>query len=57
MKLDYHMHFEYSGYDFSLAPVWNSGSASRPRDDQRGSFIVMELQPSVEPKVTIIRMK
>ncbi len=35
----------------------NPGSASRPRDDSRGSFIIMELLPKVEPKVTIIRLK
>ena len=37
--------------------VVNPGSASRPRDDQRGSFMIMELAPKVEPKITVIRMK
>lgn len=35
----------------------NPGSASRPRDENRGSFMVMELLPKVEPKITVIRMK
>ena len=45
--------------DYRIGPplLLNPGSASRPRDDNRGSFIVMELQPEVEPKVTIIRLR
>ena len=35
----------------------NPGSISRPRDDMRGSFIIMELEPEIEPKITIIRMR
>ena len=35
----------------------NPGSASRPRDDTRGSFMIMELIPEVEPKIKVIRMK
>ena len=37
--------------------ILNPGSASRPRDDQRGSFMIMELAPKVEPKITVVRMK
>ena len=36
--------------------VLNPGSASRPRDDNRGSFMIMELQENVEPKITIMRI-
>lgn len=45
--------------DYRIGPplLLNPGSASRPRDDNRGSFIVLELFSRVEPKVTIIRMK
>ena len=35
----------------------NPGSASRPRDDERSSFVIMELNPKVAPKITIVRMK
>ena len=35
----------------------NPGSASRPRDDDRSSFMIMELVPKVAPKITIVRMK
>lgn len=37
--------------------ILNPGSAARPRDDQRGSFMIMELNPHIEPKITVIRMK
>ena len=37
--------------------ILNPGSASRPRDDTRGSFMVMELEKSSDPKITIVRMK
>ncbi|MBR2518788.1 MAG: YfcE family phosphodiesterase [Selenomonadaceae bacterium] len=37
--------------------ILNPGSASRPRDDTRGSFMVMELERNFEPKITVIRMK
>ena len=45
--------------DYRIGPplLLNPGSASRPRDDNRGSFIVMELKPATEPKVTIIRLR
>ena len=45
--------------DYRIGPplLLNPGSASRPRDDNRGSFIVMELQPTTEPKITIIRLR
>ena len=45
--------------DYRIGPplLLNPGSASRPRDDNRGSFIVMELKPAAEPKVTIIRLR
>lgn len=36
--------------------VLNPGSASRPRDEQRGSFMIMELIENVAPKITIIRI-
>ena len=36
--------------------VLNPGSASRPRDEGRGSFMIMELQRGVEPEIKIIRM-
>lgn len=36
--------------------ILNPGSASRPRDDHRGSFMIMEIIKDIEPKVTIIRM-
>ncbi len=35
----------------------NPGSAARPRDDTRGSFMIMELEPAVEPKITVVRIK
>ena len=35
----------------------NPGSAARPRDDTRGSFMIMELEPGMEPKITVIRMR
>lgn len=37
--------------------ILNPGSATRPRDDNRGSFMVMELFKNIEPKITVIRMK
>lgn len=37
--------------------VLNPGSVSRPRDEQRGSFMIMELHRNESPKITIIRMK
>ena len=37
--------------------ILNPGSAARPRDDNRGSFMIMELNEGIEPKVTTIRMK
>ena len=38
--------------------VWvlNPGSASRPRDENRGSFMIMELFENVEPKIEVIRL-
>ena len=36
--------------------VLNPGSAARPRDEGRGSFVIMELTHNSEPNVTIIRM-
>ena len=35
----------------------NPGSASRPRDDDRSSFMIMELNPNVDPKITVVRMR
>jgi hypothetical protein len=45
--------------DYRIGPplLLNPGSASRPRDDNRGSFIVMELKAETEPKITIIRLR
>lgn len=45
--------------DYRIGPplLLNPGSASRPRDDNRGSFIIMELKPQTEPKITIIRLR
>lgn len=45
--------------DYRIGPplLLNPGSAARPRDDNRGSFIIMELKPQAEPKITIIRLK
>ncbi len=45
--------------DYRIGPplLLNPGSASRPRDDNRGSFIVMELKAENEPKITIIRLR
>ncbi len=45
--------------DYRIGPplLLNPGSAARPRDDNRGSFIVMELKAQAEPKITIIRLK
>ncbi len=37
--------------------VLNPGSAARPRDDNRGSFMIMELKENEKPKVTVIRLK
>ena len=37
--------------------ILNPGSAARPRDDQRGSFMIMELNFNVEPNITVVRMK
>ena len=37
--------------------VLNPGSAARPRDDNQGSFMIMELFKNVEPKISVIRMK
>lgn len=50
-----HMHV----VEYMIGPplLLNPGSASRPRDDQRGSFMIMELIERAEPKVTIIRMR
>ena len=36
--------------------VLNPGSASRPRDESRGSFMIMELFENVAPKITVIRI-
>ena len=36
--------------------VLNPGSASRPRDESRGSFMIMELHKNITPKVTVIRL-
>ncbi len=45
--------------DYRIGPplLLNPGSASRPRDDSRGSFMIMELLPNIEPKITIIRLR
>ena len=37
--------------------VINPGSVARPRDENRGSFMIMELFKDIAPKITIIRMK
>ena len=37
--------------------VLNPGSIARPRDDQRGSFMLMELNEGVPPQVTLIRIQ
>lgn len=37
--------------------ILNPGSASRPRDDTRGSFMVMDLQGDSEPQITVIRIR
>ena len=37
--------------------ILNPGSAARPRDEQRGSFMIMELNPHIEPKITVVRMR
>ncbi len=37
--------------------VINPGSVARPRDENRGSFMIMELFKAAETKITIIRMK
>ena len=37
--------------------ILNPGSAARPRDDDRSSFMIMELEPQIAPKITIVRMK
>ena len=37
--------------------ILNPGSASRPRDDTRGSFMVMELEKGSDPRITVVRMK
>jgi len=36
--------------------VLNPGSASRPRDESRGSFMIMNLQRDTEPEIKIIRL-
>lgn len=36
--------------------VLNPGSAARPRDESRGSFMIMELNVNVKPKITVIRI-
>lgn len=36
--------------------VLNPGSASRPRDERRGSFMIMELTENTTPKITVIRI-
>lgn len=36
--------------------ILNPGSASRPRDDSRGSFMIMDLEPGEEPKINLIRI-
>ena len=43
--------------DYVKEPILllNPGSASRPRDENRGSFMIMELFENVEPKIEIIR--
>lgn len=35
----------------------NPGSASHPRDEDRSSFMIIELLPRFEPKITVVRMK
>ena len=37
--------------------VLNPGSIARPRDGQRGSFMLMELNEGVPPQVTLIRIQ
>ena len=37
--------------------ILNPGSASRPRDDTRGSFMTMELERGSDPRITVVRMK
>ncbi len=37
--------------------VLNPGSASRPRDENQGSFMIMELSEGAEPKIEVIRFK
>lgn len=37
--------------------VLNPGSVSRPRDESRGSFLVVNLLAGVSPKVQLLRMK
>ena len=37
--------------------VLNPGSASRPRDERRPSFMVMELLPGQEPEVKVYRLE
>lgn len=37
--------------------ILNPGSASRPRDDTRGSFMTMELESGSDPRITVVRMK
>ena len=36
--------------------VLNPGSASRPRDERRGSFMIVELTENTTPKITVIRI-
>lgn len=36
--------------------VLNPGSVARPRDESRGSFMIMELEADREPEVTLIRL-
>lgn len=36
--------------------VLNPGSAARPRDESRGSFMIMDLHRDAEPEIKIIRL-
>ena len=36
--------------------VLNPGSVARPRDENNGSFMIMELNEGEEPKIAIIRL-
>ena len=37
--------------------VLNPGSASRPRDENQGSFMIMEISEGKEPEIQVIRLK